>query len=135
MGSAYDFRSAYGSPNFPTGRTPMFTPTHDQLFNSPPPPDFSVTSPRYSQPFGINPMQSPKYLPTAVNPAARLTETPIYMPAGLSPFDSRRSSTTPVTVFAGNSRPADEPTYKSSPSYSPMVHPDDKPKKEEEEDN
>jgi hypothetical protein len=130
MGATFDFRSAYGSPTFPTGKTPIFTPTHEQLFHSPPPPGFSVTSPRYSQGFGM--MQSPKYLPTGFNPASRLDETSSFMPAGLNPFDSRRSAT---PVFISNDRGSEEPNYKSSPSYSPMIQADDKPKKEEEEEN
>ena len=133
LNSTYDFRSAYVSPNFNTGKTPLFTPNHDNPFTSPQPAGFNVTSPRYGQPFGMNPMQSPKYQPTILNPINRLAETPVYMPAGLNPFENRKNAT-PVAVLSGNRNSNGFSYQSSSPSYSPIIHAEDKTKKEEEED-
>jgi hypothetical protein len=122
MISSYEMKSTYGTGSpYPSSKTPMFTPQHDSPMTSP---AINMTSPRYMssfhQGYGMNPMQSPKYMPTSVNPTSRLNDTPSYMPPGLNPFESRRTST-PLTVFAGN-RSSDEPTYGSSPTYSPIVH-------------
>ena len=77
-------------------------------------------------------MQSPKYQPTIFNPVTRLGETPVYMPVGLNPFESRKNAI-PVAVLSG-SRPSNE-YQSSSPNYSPIIHAEDKTKKEEEEDD
>lgn len=78
-----------------------------------------MTSPKYTTSLqqssfvgGMSNVFSPVY----ANPTARLIETPIYVPAGLNPFDNK-PNTTPVTMFG---RAKEEP-YRVSPSYSPIA--------------
>lgn len=57
------------------------------------------------------------FSPVYANPTARLSETPIYVPAGLNPFD--KPNATPVGMF-GRAIAKEEP-YRVSPSYSPIA--------------
>jgi hypothetical protein len=106
MNSSFDFKPSVHS-NYNRNNTPMFTPSHPQEFSPFNSPVVPLNSPKY--PGSLQPafvggvklsnVHSPLYSPY-VNPTARLSETPVYVPAGLTPFDSRLGPSTPVTSYA-----------------------------------
>lgn len=117
MNSTYDHRtpgqSAYAN------NTPLFmTPLNRDFGISASP--MIMNSPKYTTSLqqssfvgGMSNVFSPVY----ANPTARLSETPIYVPAGLNPYD--KPNATPVTMFGRNA--VKEEPYRLSPSYSPIA--------------
>lgn len=89
-----------------------------------------ITSPSYPQRRPYNPMQSPSYQQSSINPTIRLNDSR-YTPSGFNVIDNTPVSSTPVATH----RPSEPTGYNSSPTYSPIIHTEENRAKKEEEDD